>query len=73
MKASLELEKQSEIKFDVATKMGIFRGLLTKNVYSENDLKNADKLYFIFNKDYGCTIVFLGTDNVKYTDVDSGG
>ena len=65
--------EEAHIEVEVAAHLGMLCGLLTCGRVDEDDLGNADETHFIINVENGKTLGFVGSGEVKYADVVSGG
>lgn len=58
---------------DVATHLGKMKRMFASGGVDENDIEYADETHFIVNVDKGTTLGFACDEEVKYSDVVSGG
>ncbi|ORY50527.1 hypothetical protein BCR33DRAFT_846982 [Rhizoclosmatium globosum] len=72
-KLSVSPEKQEAIERSVAYHMGQLKRDFENGTLDEDLVRNADEAHFIVNMDNHKTLGFIGDEEVKYSDVTSGG
>ena len=72
-KLSWSLDKEIHVKMLIAFYLGVVQSGYLSGEYHEDYNKNIDEMHFFINMDDERTLGFCSDQEMKYTDMDSGG